>query len=340
MIRRLESIAITILWLGLRGNPAFAQAPAGSILHVEIVNSTLYRRGYCSIANQGKDPTKLPTSTITPFATAVGVGDIVLVNGQPVKGVALQYFQGGSLSSTFTPGTKIADINSAPSGGSWDLTFLNPDGTLIGSIHIDGNAGGPPPPGAPKEIAGASLMVTGGTGPFFGARGYWQPTQDSVSGDRQTTDCEDPAYRRINADPGGNKRHGILYLVALEAPQVVITPNGPAVVHASDGSLVTPAKPARAGEILTLFASGLGPTKPGVDPGQPFPASPPQIVNSPVQVLVNGNPGDVLYAGTYPGAVDGYQVNFRVPDGTALGQASLQVAAAWITGSSVKIPVQ
>ena len=63
--------------------------------------------------------------------TGVGVGDIVSVNGQAVKGTALQYFQGGSLSSTFAPGTKIADITSAPSGASWDLTFLNPDGTLI-----------------------------------------------------------------------------------------------------------------------------------------------------------------------------------------------------------------
>ena len=118
---------------------------------------------------------------------------------------------------------------------------MNPDGTLIGSIHIDGNGGGPPPPGAPKEVSGSSLMVTGGTGPFFGARGYWQPAQDSVSGERQTTDCEDPAYRRINADAGGNKRHGLHYLVPMAAPQVVITPNGPAVVHASDGSLVSPA---------------------------------------------------------------------------------------------------
>jgi hypothetical protein len=186
MIQRLESVVITILWLGVHGIPASAQAPVGSILHVEIVNSTLYRRGYCSIAEQGKDPTKLPTSILTPFATGVGIGDIVSVNGQPVKGVALQYFQGGSLSATFTPGAKIADITSAPSGGSWDLTFLNPDSTLVGSIHIDGNAGGPPPPGSPKEIAGGSLMVTGGTGPFFGARGYWQPAQDSVSGERQT----------------------------------------------------------------------------------------------------------------------------------------------------------
>src|SRR5215831_15673353 len=72
MTRRLKSIAITILWLGVRGNLALAQAPAGSILHVEIINSTLYRRGYCSIAEQGKNPTKLPTSTITPSAMGAG----------------------------------------------------------------------------------------------------------------------------------------------------------------------------------------------------------------------------------------------------------------------------
>jgi len=148
----------------------------------------------------------------------------------------------------------------------------------------------------------------------LGARGYFQPIQDSLSGERQTTDCEGPAYRRMNADSGGNKRHPILYLIPLTQPQILSTPNGPAVVHASDFTLVTAAKPARAGEALTLFAAGLGPTRPGVDPGQPFTANPPQIVNSPVQVLVNGSPGDTLYAGGYPGAADGYQVNFRVPE--------------------------
>jgi hypothetical protein len=62
MIRRLEYIAITILWLGLRGNPAFAQVPAGSILHVEIVNSTLYRRrSESSTAKVGSFPLRLRT---------------------------------------------------------------------------------------------------------------------------------------------------------------------------------------------------------------------------------------------------------------------------------------
>jgi len=52
----------------------------------------------------------------------------------------------------------------------------------------------------------------------------------------------------------------------------------------------------------------------GVDPGQPFPASPLQGINSAVQVLVNSNPGELLYAGGYPA-----KVNFRVPDGIAHG---------------------
>ena len=112
------------------------------------------------------------------------------------------------------------------------------------------------------------------------------------------------------------------------------------MVHASDGTLVTAGKPAKAGEILTVYASGLGPTKPGVDPGQPFPSSPLQLVSSPVQVVVNGNAYDVLYAGGYPGAVDAYQVNFRMPDGANSGQATLQLASAWIAGPAVRIPVQ
>jgi uncharacterized protein (TIGR03437 family) len=77
-----------------------------------------------------------------------------------------------------------------------------------------------------------------------------------------------------------------------------------------------------------------------VDPGQPFLADPLQVVNSPVQVLVNGNPAEVLFAGGYPGAVDGYQVNFRVPDPTTSGQASIQLFSAWIGGPTVNIQVQ
>ena len=132
----------------------------------------------------------------------------------------------------------------------------------------------------------------------------------------------------------------VLQVIPMTVPQIVTTPSGPAVTHSSDFTLVTASRPAAAGEILSLFAAGLGPTRPGVDPGQPFPSSPPAVVNSPVQVTVNGNNAQVIGAVGYPGAVDGYQVNFQVPAGTAKGPASVQVSAAWIAGPSVNIPIQ
>ena len=64
------------------------------------------------------------------------------------------------------------------------------------------------------------------------------------------------------------------------------------------------------------------------------------VVNSPVEVTVNGKAAEVIGAVGYPGAVDAYQVNFRVPPDTAKGPASIQLSAAWILGAPVSIPVQ
>src|ERR1017187_9455533 len=167
-------------------------------------------------------------------------------------------------------------------------------------------------------------------------RGYLQIT--NTTAERVTSACEDPSMRRAFAG-GLGKRHATLYLVPLSQPQIVTTSNGPAIVHANDFSPVTASKPATAGEILSVFATGLGPTIPGVDPGQPFPASPLQAVNSPVEVMVNGKDAAVLAAVGLPGAVGGYQVNFRVPPDAATGNATIQLKAAWIGGPSVNLSI-
>ena len=132
-MRFFKAVAIGGFMLSLLPE-AEAEAPTGSILHVEIVNSTLYHRGYCSVADAGRNPNKL-SSMVTPFVTGVGVGDIVSVNGQAVKGVALELIPSVVLSSTFTPGSAIADVTLAPTGSTWDLTFLNADGTDWRGAH-------------------------------------------------------------------------------------------------------------------------------------------------------------------------------------------------------------
>ena len=149
--------------------------------------------------------------------------------------------------------------------------------------------------------------------------------------------AEDPAKRRIN---GGGSVRQLLTVMPMSRPEIGTTSAGPAVKHPGDFSLVTASKPAAAGEILSAFVTGLGPTRPGVDPGKPFPATPPAVVNSPVEVTVNAKPAEVLAAVGLPGAVDGYQVLFRVPPDAAKGMATVQVSAAWIAGPSVTIAIQ
>jgi uncharacterized protein (TIGR03437 family) len=134
----------------------------------------------------------------------------------------------------------------------------------------------------------------------------------------------------------------VLYLVPLEQPQIVVSGGVPAVYHA-DLTPVTAAKPAAAGEVLVAMASGLGPTRPGVDPGQPFPpnpANPLQAVNSPVGVTVNQQAAEVINAVGWPGLVDTYRVDFRVSDAITSGTAAIQLTAAWIAGAATSILVQ
>jgi uncharacterized protein (TIGR03437 family) len=131
----------------------------------------------------------------------------------------------------------------------------------------------------------------------------------------------------------------LVTLIPLSRPEIVNTASGPAIFHA-DFSPVTAAKPAKASEVLIVRATGLGPTRPGVDPGQPFPTEAPQDVNSPVEVTVNGKSVDVINKVGWPGMLDTYRVDFRVPDGIAAGTAAIQLTAAWIAGPSVNIPTQ
>lgn len=111
------------------------------------------------------------------------------------------------------------------------------------------------------------------------------------------------------------------------------------MVH-GDGKLVTTSHPAQANAILSLYATGVGPTTPLVDFGQPFAPNTVYHVNAPVEVLVNGQPVEVLYAGGYGGSIDGYQINFRLPAALNSGSVGLQMTAAWIPGAEVRLPVE
>jgi uncharacterized protein (TIGR03437 family) len=321
--------------------PALAQVAPPSILQIDVANNVLY------LEDTG-DTSKFATAPNVPtlvghgannFNRGFGIADIVAVNGQPVTGTQLRSAANFFLAQAPVAGQAIADTGRV-AVAIFTFEILKSDGTPIGTIITEGFGGGPAPPGAPLTATGGNnFVITGGTGAFLGARGQMEAAANppGAASQRAASITEDPANRRLNG--GGTQRY-VVHLIPMSAPQIVTTAGGPAVTHSSNFSLVTASKPAAAGEVLSLFATGLGPTVPAVDPGQPFPSSPAAAVNSPIEVKVNGKSAEVLGAVGYPDSVEGYQVNFRVPPDAAKGVATIQVSAAWIIGAPVSITVQ
>jgi uncharacterized protein (TIGR03437 family) len=337
MTVKAKVIAMAVLMVAAHCTRGYGQVAPPTILIVDVENVVEYFEDTSDLSKFATDPNA--TTTVQPknFNFRIGIGDIVAVNGQAAKGILTRNIRNVMLNTAPNPGQGIADtVRGAVVGDSFEI--LKSDGSQIGTIVSYGPAAGSPPVGAPLSITQGNLAIVGGTGAFLGARGQWgQAVTPQTIAARQASVTEDPANRRRN---GGGRLRFVLQVIPMSAPQIVTTASGAAVTHSSDFSLVTASKPATAGEILSMFVTGLGPTKPGVDPGTPFPATPLAAVNSPVDVTVNGKSAEVTAAVGYPGAVDGYQVNFRVPSDAAKGTATVQVSAAWIAGPAVNITIQ
>ena len=330
----LAKLSVRVILLALTAfHVASAQLPPTPTLTIDLANGVEYQEDIYDPSQFAKNPNVMSSLGITNFGTSTVFADIVAVNGQPAKGLYAGKTRQIQASPTPSPGQAIADVTRV-SIREHIFEILHPDGTPIGTIMSMGFSGGSPPPGEPSSER-ADWAITGGTGAFLGARGQAEGGTGGCGG-RAASVAEDPANRRIN---GGLAGQCILHLIPPAVPQIVVTPNGPAITHSTDFSLVNASKPAAAGEILSLFATGMGPVT-GAVTGLPFPSSPAAAVNSPVQVLVNGSATEVISAVGYPGAVDGYQVNFRLPANVVKGSATIQVSSAWIPSAPVTIPVE
>jgi hypothetical protein len=297
------------------------------VLIVEIGDTTTYR-------GDTSDLTKLATlpgptmGVLRTFQPGLNMGDIVAVNGKPAKGLwNNNTVQGGQFRVSPTTGLHIANVDVGPMSQCFWNIFL-PDGTFVGSITDRAQE---------PATGGAGHVVLGGNGAFLGVIGEHR-LEETITPARAASTSEDPSMRWIH---GGGKMLIRFTLYPKFRPNIQMTATGPAIFH-DDFSQVTSARPARAGEVLIVRVTGLGPTKPALDPpgARRFSANPPEEVNSPVEVTINGNQGAVLNKIGWPGETNLYRVDFRVPDGTPAGTAAVRLTAAWIPGSDVTIPVR
>ena len=272
-------IACVTLWCGFLVLTAAGQQPP-AILTVELDNIVMYLDDVNNFGRLATNPNAAAAQTARNFVPVVWIADVVSVNGRPAKGTWT--FDGTLLlrAAAPQPGSAIADI---PGVFAFHLTcgIQQADGTPVGTIMASGWGGSPRPPGAPAAILQADMAVTGGTGAYLGMRGQVGQGGITTNGGRTASMAEDPANRRLH---GGGGRRYVFHLVPMSQPGIVVGANGPQIFHA-DFSPVTSVRPARSGETLIVRATGLGPTRPGVNPGQEFPSNPVQEVTHPSMCL-------------------------------------------------------
>ncbi len=110
---------------------------------------------------------------------------------------------------------------------------------------------------------------------------------------------------------------------------------GPAIaVRAANGRLAGPDNQPGPGDVLVLYASGLGPVDPAVASGAAGPSNPLATVSRPQRAFVNGLPAPVLFAGLAPGFAGLFQINLQLPDQFAPGDV-LQYYSAQRTANRV-----
>jgi uncharacterized protein (TIGR03437 family) len=117
--------------------------------------------------------------------------------------------------------------------------------------------------------------------------------------------------------------------------------SGAIAVH-GDGSVATSDAPARPGEIVALYATGLGATTPAAVYSKiPHAAAPLNDMNT-FEVRLDGKPLDplrMLYAGVAPGFAGLYQINIKLPDDIGDNPEIRLTASGVLSPEGIRIPV-
>jgi uncharacterized protein (TIGR03437 family) len=116
----------------------------------------------------------------------------------------------------------------------------------------------------------------------------------------------------------------------------------PGVVAALDSNfqVIGASNPARRGQVVQLYANGLGPVSNQPASGDPAPASPLAETKSAPVVMIGGQQAAVSFSGLAPGFAGLYQINVTIPQNLAPGNQPVTVAIGGQTSKASSIVVQ
>jgi uncharacterized protein (TIGR03437 family) len=214
--------------------------------------------------------------------------------------------------------------------------------TLYGSGLTNGSPASASAP-FPNTLGGTQVLITpnGATAAVNAPVYYVSATQISAVVPYNLPNGTSAVNIQVNNN--GTLSNTVQAYVGTTSPGVFTVPPGGlghgAILHANF-ALVSATSPAKVGETVQIFLTGLGPVTPAVTAGSPAPSSGTlaQVVNVP-DVYIDGLLGTVTFAGLAPGLGGLYQLNVTIPSGVSTGDVTLEISSVDADNVQATIPI-
>jgi uncharacterized protein (TIGR03437 family) len=255
-------------------------------------------------------------------------------------------YTGFSITITGTPlGPPAIGPNTIMSTSSFDYGALAPGdlltifGTSLGpaaGVRADATQN------LPTSLGGTTVMFDGAAAPIYYASDSFVQVQAPVT-------LSPLSATKIQAVSSSGSSNSVILPVITSRPGVFTYDaegRGQARASNQDGSpngdgtnLNGADKPAAAGSIISVFATGLGAVSPAVPSGNISPSTPVSTTTLPVSATIAGRDAKVTFAGLAPRQIGVYQVNVTIPL-TAPSGADRLILTAGTNNSQSGVTVQ
>lgn len=249
----------------------------------------------------------------------------------------------------FLPPGAVAQPASAAIGNAASfLPGISPGGlsTIVGRglTHVNGVVVANTDP-LPTLLGNISVRVNGRSAPLFSVSYDRTQEQDQISFQVPYKTATGRNAAEVQVFDGSVLVADLITDSFTEDPGIFIYQGKYAVAaHGSDNTLVGPGNPVVPGEVIVVYATGLGRLTldlqdgygaPGNRPGDPLART-----IDPFLVLVNGQQCQVLFSGLGPGFVGLYQLNIVLPRNLPAGNLELTISSEYGDSNVAILPVR
>jgi len=167
----------------------------------------------------------------------------------------------------------------------------------------------------PRDLLGTSFLIGGIYAPLF----FASPNQMNLQLPEEIRGLNSVPVTVFSRGLPGNT---VLLNLATQSPGIFSADGsgkGLGAILNQDGRPNGPGNPERIGNVLQVYATGLGESSPAVATGAAAPGAPPSTNVNPPQVTIDGKAASAVFSGRAPDAAGLDQINVVIPAGVTTG---------------------